>query len=299
MNILKILPKELYKFHYDGDLQKIFDYIVKLSDKDHKRFGLLYEKELANPVSVMDIHVPEFAKEFKDIYKFMMNSVEEVIDHNKYQHPDFFMSQIWTNLHWLPSQGHSRHVHPNAVFSSVFNIRCLPPNNITTFLSGTPSGDEAAGALQHIYTNERFPDRTRMLAETNDGISYEMMEHEPGDFFVFRANIAHLVPDFDNREVGDLRVSASANFWLSQMGRTDRATYLRVKPDYDYKPPSGYDRGTGWKDDERLNKGQDSYLKYAGDEKKFNDQKKNKEELERRAVGWARAATPLPEEKEE
>ena len=254
MNILQILPRELYKFHYDGDLQKIFDYIVKLSDQDHKRFGLLYETAANNPVSVMDIHVPEFAKEFKDIYKFMMNSVEEVINHLKFQHPDFFMQQVWTNLHWLPDQGHIRHVHPNSIFSSIFNVRCLPPNNVTTFHGGTPSGDEDAVMLQHVYTNEQFPDGTRLLSETSDGARYELLQHQPGDFTVFRSDIAHSVPNFNNQGVGDLRVSASANFWLSQMGRTDRATYLRVKPDYDHKPPAGYDRGTGWENDKRLQK---------------------------------------------
>ena len=273
MNILQILPRELFKFHYDGDLQKIFDYIVKISDQDHKKFGLLYEKGANNPVSVMDIHVPEFAEEFKDIYEFMMDSVGQVINHLQFQHPDHFMSQIWTSLHWLPDQGHTRHVHPNAIFSSILNVRCLPPNNVTVFHGGSPSGDEDASMLQHIYTNKTFPDGTRMLQETSDGCRYEMIQHNPGDFLVFRSDIAHSVPNFNNQEVGDLRVSTSANFWMNQMGRTDRATYLRVKPDYDYKPPAGYDRGTGWENDKRLQRGQEAYLTYTGEEKQKENQR--------------------------
>ena len=273
MNILQILPKELYKFHYDGDLQKIFDYIVKISDQDHKRFGLLYEKGAHNPVSEMDIHVPEFAEEFKDIYEFMMDSVGQVINHLQYQHPDHFMCQIWTNLHWLPEQCHTRHVHPNAIFSSLLNIRCLPPNNVTVYHAGSPSGDQDATKLQHVYTNKMFPEGTRMMPETSDGAYYELIEHNPGDFIVFRSDIAHSVPNFNNQEVGDLRVSASANFWLNQMGRTDRATYLRVKPDYDYKPPAGYDRGTGWEHDKQIDAIQKERITEHADKMRERDNK--------------------------
>jgi hypothetical protein len=205
----------------------------------------------------MNIHTPEFAERFPDLYNFMVNSCNEVTSHEKWQHPECFMSQIWTNLQRIPDKGHSRHTHPNAVWSSLFNVYCHNPNNVTIFHSGTPSGDEDATYGQHHYTNKRFnPQAAQMLQMSPEGptagINFEVVEHNPGDFFIFKSDIPHSVPPFYPQSLQDMRISLSANFWPYQSGRADRATWLRVKPDWDVKPPDGMDRGTGWDDDKRL-----------------------------------------------
>ena len=182
-----------------------------------------------------------------------------------------FMSQIWTNLQRHPDQGHTRHTHPNAVWSSLFNVYAHEPNHVTIFHSGTPSGDEDAAYSQHHYTNKRFhPEAARMLQQSPEGptdrVNFEGVTHKPGDFIVFRSFIPHSVPPFQPQNVQDMRITMSANFWPYQSGRSDRATWLRVIPDYETIPPSGMDRGTGWEDDKRIERERQELMEREGRE---------------------------------
>jgi len=257
MEIQEILPIKLYRFHFDGDLDPIIKYIFDITHEQHQRWGLLNETNDPNPLSIMNIHTPEFAEAHPDLYKFFVDSCNEVTSHEKWQHPECFISQIWSNLQRLPDHGHSRHTHPNAVWSSLLNVYCSHPNNVTIFHSGSPSGDEDAAYGQHHYTNKRFnPGAARMMQMDAEGptdrVNFEVVEHNPGDLFIFRSYIPHSVPPFQPQSVQDMRLSISANYWPYQSGRSDRATYLRVKPDWDERPPDGADRGTGWEDDKKI-----------------------------------------------
>ena len=270
IGIQEILPIKLYRFHYEGDLDSVIDYVFELTHQQHEEWGLLNVKA-PNPLSVMNILTPDFMKRFPEVFKFMLDSVNEVTEYEKWQHPEMFMSQIWTNLQRHPDQGHTRHTHPNAVWSSLFNVYAHEPNHVTIFHSGTPSGDEDAAYSQHHYTNKRFhPEAARMLQQSPEGptdrVNFEGVTHKPGDFIVFRSFIPHSVPPFQPQNVQDMRITMSANFWPYQSGRSDRATWLRVIPDYETIPPSGMDRGTGWEDDKRIERERQELMEREGRE---------------------------------
>lgn len=270
MEIQKILPLSLYRFHYDGDLEKILEWVIDITNKDSKEYSGVLEIPFGqNPYSVISLNVPEVMRDLPDLYEFMMDSVNEMVAYNKYQHPDIFMSQIWTNIEKTPGQQHTRHVHPNAVFSSVFNIHATEPNCVTVFHGGTPSGDEDTVMGQHCYTNKKFDAMlARMPAPDTegptDGVQFEVIEHMPGDFILFRSHIAHSVPPFIPQSIDDIRSTLSANFWFHQMGRSDRATILRVKPDYDYQLQKYPDRGIGWEDDKNIERERENSMEGNG-----------------------------------
>jgi len=259
METQEILPIRLYRFHFDGDLNPFIKYTFDQTQNQHDRYGLLHETPPENPLSVMNMHPPELAEKFPDLYAFWMKSANEVTIAEEWQHPEVFMTQLWTNLQRIPNSGHGRHTHPNAVWSSFMNIHCTEPNNLTIFHSGSPSGDEDTVGQQHHYTNKQLnPNFARMMQPSpegpTDGVNFHVVTHQPGDFIIFRSMYPHSVPPFLPTTVQDIRLSMSANFFPYQSGRSDRATWLRVKPDYDVRPPDGYDRGTGWEHDRKHGK---------------------------------------------
>jgi len=227
MEVLNILPKRLYKFSYDGKseplmllLDSLKKDLVSQLNIEHKTDGILHGNELGLPSGLMDMDVGHFKRNHEEIYDFMMDSLTQVINHEQFIDKEFFMSQIWGTVYHTSGQAHGKHIHPNSVFSSIFNVDAMPPNNTTNFHSSI-GGLFGEGELQNIYTHKE----AKEASDLADDIE---ISHKPGDYLVFRSNLAHSVPHFDIQRLGETRIVMSANYWMRKMGSKMRATYLNI-----------------------------------------------------------------------
>ena len=240
MEVIKILPKEVFKFHYDGDLSSLQEQTLQANIKvDEGRplesSGLLMFKD-----------IPYFVSEWKEIYDFMMDSVGQVMEHKNYQFKDFFMTQIWANIFVSNSQHRVAHHHSNSMWSSIFNVKSGGPTT-TTFYYGDPELE-----MQTPFVNpagvptdylEQRPDisanqliydpETEEHFGLGDSSKSCRITHSPGDFLVFRSNLQHGVSPFIKKDLFESRIILSANYWPNQMGIRGTFNYLKVKADYE------------------------------------------------------------------
>jgi hypothetical protein len=228
MEILEVLPLKLFKFHYDGDMEKLSNWLIRENNRSHKEYGCPPNMVARGmPYMVMDWSVPEFKKTQPELHDFFMDSVATVAEKMKILYPDFFMQQVWGNIHNLEGQAHTLHIHSNSIWSSVFNVHCLPPNDSTWIHRGDDGAETNSQSLQHVLVKKPPKDNSKFHQLC------EQIFHEPGDFLIFRSNVPHSVEPFKKTFPADYRLSLSANFWHYEVGNRDFGTYLRVDPNYE------------------------------------------------------------------
>ena len=116
MEILEILPLKLFKFHYDGDMEKLSDWLIRENNRCHKEYGVPPNMVATGmPYMVMDWSVPEFKKTHPELHDFFMDSMSEVVEKMNLLYPSFFMQQIWGNIHNLEGMAHQLHIHSNSI----------------------------------------------------------------------------------------------------------------------------------------------------------------------------------------
>ena len=222
MKTIEILPAKVYKFHCDEDMAEVEDYIWRSWNQYSKLYPENTNAKQGFPYMIMDWTVPEFQEAFPKIYQFMMDSVAEVVKDVQVIYKDFFMSQIWANIHQIPGQDHSSHIHTNSIWSSVFNVNALPPDNVTWFYK--PEFYENQMQSMDVKYDGSDPCRVGH----RDHHVRAPIEHNPGDMVIFRSNIPHSVDPTDSQ-----RITIASNFWHNEMGYRRFGTYLHTAAQHD------------------------------------------------------------------
>ncbi len=218
MIVENILPKQVYRFHCDEDMDELADWVIR----DWNRYTKLYPKAFnppdGTPYMVMDWTIPNLKKQQPKIYQFMMDSVSQVLNAMKVSYPDFYMSQVWSTIHQLHGQSHQAHKHSNSVFSSILNVSAEPPYNKTWFY---PDDFEQNREIQlYIKNDGSNPNQNGPV----DIQTREAITHERGDYLIFRSFIPHSVEPV---EYGT-RITLSANYWMNELGDRKFGTYLHT-----------------------------------------------------------------------
>jgi len=201
MNVIDILPKHVYQFHYVNP-QEFEDYADQMNIHIHEYYQNINPDYPKSQIVEQD-EIPS------KLLEFIFESFEEMMFDMRIKYADFDLKLIWFNSHSNRTiSGHKFHTHQNSLFSGVYYFSTVANDQIT---------------FRDPDVNfTRYNDIFRI-----DETQFNVIEHDisvnDGDLLFFRSDYQHGVKDFTTIDF-EKRISMAFNIDLKGIGSKKRLT---------------------------------------------------------------------------
>ena len=158
-----------------------------------------------------DLHTLE---EFEDVTELFLQQSEEVLNYYEVDRESHYLTTMWANIAIKPEYSHQLHVHPNSMFSGVFQVSM--PDNCT----GTSFADPRPGARMIEPTYSK-------MSAINAGVANP--PGEEGQLIIFPSYLPHSVHSISDGFKGRKnRITISFNVMITGQIKT-RTAKLTLK----------------------------------------------------------------------
>lgn len=200
MKILKILPKEIFKFEYDRN-DSLGDLVQRVvSDKENSyNFKSKYQK-------IFDFNLYP-----KDFQNFLNDCIKYTLLTEKIKYESYSISLNWINIFDKNINFHETHTHQNSIYSGVYYYETLENDSIC-FYDIEPVSGNFLDILRKDF-KPYYENKDRVLVKS-------------GELLIFRSYLFHGVDKFyipSNLNIK--RISFSFNVDLQGIGSVERLTY--------------------------------------------------------------------------
>lgn len=201
MNVIDILPKQVYHFHYDK-AQEFTDYADQVDNHIHEYYQNVGSDYPKTQIVEQDKIPPK-------LLEFIFESFEEMMFDMRIKYTEYDLKLIWVNSHSSRTiSEHKFHIHQNSLFSGVYYFRTVTNDRIT-FRDADVD-----------FT--RYNDIFRI-----DESQFNVVEHDisvnDGDLLFFRSDYQHGVKEFSTIGL-EKRISMAFNIDLKGIGSKKRLT---------------------------------------------------------------------------
>jgi uncharacterized protein (TIGR02466 family) len=205
--IIEVLPTQIFKFKYPGNLDYILDLLKReeyiFVDTKYKTTNFSLHKKF----------------QYKKFFEWVHSCLQFVKEQNQYQCDSLEITQCWANK-YKDSEYIHPHVHPNSVVSGIFYAN--QTNSGTIFGKVNPWTVGLAEDISSLSISSLW------LAPNHDDECYNLQRVEPesGFLYLFPSNLRHAT----EINVGNERYTISFNSFPSgKIGNDDLLASVRIK----------------------------------------------------------------------